>query len=196
MRRFTIFFLAALAAVIGASSTSTAALASCAMPPGQGPAGFSAAPVVFVGKVTSTSNRDREATVKVESIWRGPDLPANVTVVGTPTSGWNTASSIDRTYTAGQRYVFVPTNARPPFQDNSCTPTQPYTAAMASMAPADARTPAPAPRSAPDELIAPDSSPLPWAAAAAIAVLGVVAGLLIWRRRRRPRRSSVQASPP
>lgn len=194
MRRFTIFLLAALAAVIGASTTSTAALASCGTLPGQVPASLSAAPVVFVGTVTSTSNRDREATVKVESIWRGPDLPANVTVVGTPTSGWNTASSIDRTYTAGQRYVFVPTNASPPFQDSSCTSTQPYTAAMASMAPADARTPAPAPRSAPDELIAPDSSPLRWAAAA-IAVLGVIAGLVIWRRQRRPRRSSAQAPP-
>jgi hypothetical protein len=196
VKHLPLVVLAALAAAIAVPLSSTAALASCALPPGQGAGSFAAAPVVFVGTVTSTGNRDREATVKVESIWRGPDMPASVTVVGTPASGWNAGTSIDRTFKAGERYLFVPTNTSSPFQDNSCTATQPYTAAIAGMAPAGARTPAPTLQSAPDELLAPDRSPLPWVAAAVVALLAAVAGLLIWRRRHRTRRAAPQASPP
>jgi hypothetical protein len=61
-----------------------AASASCSLLPGQTPSTLANAPVVFVGTVVSTNNGDREATVKVESIWRGPDMLTYVRVIGTP----------------------------------------------------------------------------------------------------------------
>ncbi|HEY8644061.1 MAG TPA: hypothetical protein VIO84_15010 [Candidatus Dormibacteraeota bacterium] len=118
------------------------AAASCATLPGAGNP-FATAPVVFVGTVLSTSDNDRRARVKVESVWRGPDLLTYVQVNGSPVSGPFTASDVDRHYQAGTRYIFVPANSAPPFDDNSCTATQPYTQAIARQAPADARPPRP-----------------------------------------------------
>src|SRR3984893_18975944 len=123
------------------------ASASCA---GGGPGSpslgdqLAAAPVVFVGTVVYTSDQDRVARVKVESVWRGPTMPAYVDVHGSPVSGPFTASSIDRHYQSGTRYLFVPVNANPPFDDNSCSLTQPYTAGLGAYAPSDARAPVPA----------------------------------------------------
>lgn len=70
-------------------------------------------------------------------------LPAYVDVSGSPAAGPTTATSFDRTYESGRRYLFVPFNDRPPFHDNSCSATQPYTVAVASYAPSDARAPNP-----------------------------------------------------
>jgi hypothetical protein len=99
---------------------------------------------VFVGTVTSTSDNDRVARVEVQSIWKGPDLPAHVEVHGSPVSGWNAYSSVDRRFRAGERDIFVLFSASAPLQDNSCSATQIYTAEIAALAPADARSPAPA----------------------------------------------------
>jgi len=118
------------------------AAASCAALPGAGNP-FTTAPVVFVGTVLSTSDSDRRARVKVESVWRGPDLLTYVEVNGSPVSGPFSASSVDRHFQAGIRYIFVPSNGAPPFDDNSCSATQPYTQAIAQQAPADARQPRP-----------------------------------------------------
>src|SRR4029077_21286073 len=71
-------------------------------------------PVVFVGTVVYTSDQDRVARVKVESIWRGPSLPAYIDVHGSPVSGPFTASSVDRHYQAGHRYLFLSVNANRP----------------------------------------------------------------------------------
>jgi hypothetical protein len=100
--------------------------------------------LVFVGTVTFTSDNDRVARVKVESIWRGPELPAYVDVHGSPVSGLSAASSVDRKYSAGTRYLFVLFSANQPLQDNSCSATQVYTTEVAALAPGDARQPAPA----------------------------------------------------
>jgi len=99
---------------------------------------------VFVGTVVYTSDQERVARVKVESIWRGPELPAYIDVHGSPVSGPFTASSVDRHYQSGTRYLFVPVNANPPFDDNSCSLTQPYTADLVAYAPSDARAAGPA----------------------------------------------------
>ncbi|OLC48909.1 MAG: hypothetical protein AUH82_01620 [Chloroflexi bacterium 13_1_40CM_4_65_13] len=121
--------------------------ASCG---GGGPGGpslgdrIAAAPTVFVGTVVYTSDQERVARVKVESIWRGPELPAYIDVHGSPVSGPFTASSVDRHYQSGTRYLFVPVNANPPFDDNSCSLTQPYTADLVAYAPSDARAAGPA----------------------------------------------------
>jgi hypothetical protein len=101
------------------------------------------APLVFVGTVVSTSDEDRVAHVRVESIWKGPTLSAYVDVHGSPVSELNVHSSVDRMYRAGERDLFVLFSDSAPYQDNSCSATQPYTAEIAALAPADARPPAP-----------------------------------------------------
>jgi hypothetical protein len=124
-----------------------AAIASCGVGGPGGPSvgdQLAAAPVVFVGTVIYTSDQDRVARVKVESIWKGPALPAYLYVHGSPVSGPFTASSVDRHYQSGHRYLFVPVNTSTPFDDNICSLTQPYTAELSAYAPPDARTPSPA----------------------------------------------------
>jgi hypothetical protein len=129
---------------LGAFSVGSAnAQASCVAPPSPGDR-FGAAGLVFVGTVVYTSDNDRVARVKVESIWNGPELPAYVDVHGSPVSGPGAASSIDRHYRAGTRYLFVLFSADHPLQDNSCSATQIYTAEVAAFAPVAARSPAPA----------------------------------------------------
>jgi hypothetical protein len=119
------------------------AQASCAMLPSLQEQ-ITAAPLVFVGTVVSTSDDDRLAHVRVESIWKGPTLSAYVDVHGSPVSGlFNVHSSVDRMYRAGDRDIFVLFSDSSPYQDNSCSATQPYTAEIAAFAPADARPPAP-----------------------------------------------------
>lgn len=102
------------------------------------------ASVAFVGSVNYTSDNNRTARVKVESIWKGPRLPAYVDVHGeAPGSGTFSASEADHQYQTGQRYLFLPLNAQPPFQDyGECSfSTQPYTVTLASYAPVDATAP-------------------------------------------------------
>jgi hypothetical protein len=135
----TIFLVLAAFGTIGTG----AAQASCAGPPSVQEQ-MATARLVFVGTVVFTSDNDRVARVRVESIWKGPNLPAYVDVHGSPVSGSSTASSVDRTYRAGERDLFVLFSDREPFQDNSCSATQPYTAELSALAPADARLPAPA----------------------------------------------------
>jgi hypothetical protein len=132
--------LLALAAFAVISTTRVQA--SCAGPPSVRDQ-VASARLVFVGTVAFTSDRDRVARVKVESIWKGPTLPAFVDVHGSPVSGPFTASSADRTYRSGERDLFVLFSDRQPLQDNSCSATQPYTAELSALAPADARLPAP-----------------------------------------------------
>jgi hypothetical protein len=135
--------VAALLALSGFLVIGTAgAQASCAMLPSLQEQ-ISTAPLVFVGTVVSTSDDDRVAHVRVESIWKGPTLSAYVDVHGSPVSGFNVHSSIDRTYRAGERDIFVLFSDRAPYQDNSCSATHLYTAEIAAFAPADARPPAP-----------------------------------------------------
>ncbi len=115
--------------------------------------------------------------MKVESIWRGANMLTYVRVIGTPEPGAQ-ATSVDRTYQAGKRYLFVPTNSTSPFEDNTCTDTQPYTAALAAQAPINARAPEPGGDPGP----APWVNQLPWIGAGLIVVL-VAAGAVWWRRR-------------
>ena len=173
-----------LATIAGSPDAS----ASCATLPGQGPGSVFAVPVAFVGSVVATSNGDREATVKVESIWRGPDMQTYVRVLGTPEPTAQ-ATSVDRTYQVGRRYLFVPENASSPFQDNICTATQVFTAGLASQAPADARAPQPGgdPGSPPLSLL------LPWIVAGG-ALLVAAAGFVLWIRRPDSGRPSTRRS--
>ena len=124
------------------------AAASCALLPGTAPPNpYAALPVVFLGTVVTTLEQDRLAIVRVESVWNGPDLPATVEVRGSPAlgtpvpAGMGVATSVDRTYQRGQRYLFAPINDRPPFEDNACTPTRVYSPDLEAFRPASARPP-------------------------------------------------------
>ena len=180
MRRWVFLFGMALG-MIGWVAAIPVARASCAGPPPEPAVAIASASVAFVGSVESTSNANRVALVKVESVWRGPNLPTKVMVKGTPAEAAG-ATSVDRTFATGTRYLFMPINNAPPFEDNSCTATQVYSGAIAGVAPADARPPDPSLNPA---SMTGTSFPVVWTAAAAVglAMAGAIA-LVLWSRRR------------
>jgi hypothetical protein len=100
---------------------------------------------VFVGTVVGLENEARWATVRVEDVWRGPDLPAVVGVRGGEEPG--TFTSLDRTYRQGATYLFVVMveqgAAAPRLVDNSCTPTSEWREELAALRPGTARPPVP-----------------------------------------------------
>ncbi|TMB95239.1 MAG: hypothetical protein E6J40_12475 [Chloroflexi bacterium] len=138
--------------------------------------------IVFVGTVLYTSDQDRVARVKVESIWKGPSMAAYVYVHGSPVSGPFTFSSVDRRYQAGQRYLFVPVNDRMPFDDNSCSLTQPYTSELAALAPRGARSPASATF---NDYVQNFTGQYAWSAPLVVLLVVSVATIAIVRGRRR-----------
>ena len=113
-----------------------AARASCVAPPPVDQA-VAEGDVVMVGTVTATRSRDRIATIRVEEVWKGR-VDGEVEVHGGPASE-NSATSVDRTWTVGGRYLVF---AREPaargdpatfggrYEDNACSNTQPYTPAL------------------------------------------------------------------
>ena len=140
------------------------------------------APIAFVGTVVGTSSNDRVARVKVESIWNGPVIPSMVTVSGTPDQS-RAATSVDRTFKVGQRYLFVPFSATSPFQDNSCSPTQAYSSQLDALKPATAQPPGPG-----TDGLDPTGSGLPiwvWPAIAILVMAGAVTAWIVTRRRHR-----------
>lgn len=144
-------------------------LAKC-LPPTSGVLPWAAADAVFVGTVTGLTNGDRWATVKVEEIWQGPDQPAEVVVRGSPEDA---ATSVDRTYTAGARYIFAVTLEAGALLDNACSGTTPADSVdLAAMRPAEVRRPgagAPASNGMPIDL---------GEMAGPLAVAAIVGGLL------------------
>lgn len=114
-------------------------LASCAMPPPIVEA-LAKAEIVFVGTVLATTERNMWATVTVEEVWRGPDLPQVVEVRGG--GGGDVSSSIDREFGGGVTYLFAPTTLQNGIlTDNSCTATRQWEDALAALRPSDARGP-------------------------------------------------------
>jgi len=135
-----------LASLVAASVAAlpVAANASCAAPPTLRNA-VADAQTVFVGTVTGLDDGARIATVHVDDVWKGIGVSAVVQVVGTPdlTAG---ATSVDRSYTAGQQYLFLPTSGSVDrFQDNNCTLTQTFSSTLSGLRPTTAPG---APRSA------------------------------------------------
>ncbi len=105
---------------LGALLVPTTTSASCLAPaPGQDP--FASADAVFLGTVTSVANNARWALVRVEEVWVGPDQPVEVVVRGGPEG--NTATSVDRTYIVGDRYVFAVLLIDGNLEDNACSGT-------------------------------------------------------------------------
>jgi hypothetical protein len=181
VRRLLVAPIIALAVTWAADG---AARASCAAPPSV-PDQVKTASLVFIGTVLYTYDGDRVAHVKVESIWKGPALRTYLDVHGSPVSGQFAASSVDRTYQSGTRYLFVLYSDAQPLQDNSCTATQPYTTQLAALAPADARSPIPP--TVVEEVQNLAGQYLDWISAAVAAVVAAVLTTL-WTRWRRTRR--------
>lgn len=147
------------------------AAASCAVLPGA-EAGWKLADAVFVGTVTSVANGGRWATVRVEEVWKGPDQPAEVVVRGGP--GGNVATSVDRTYEVGTRYLFAAGISDGNLVDNSCSATAPVdTVDLGAIRPADVRAPVGGTQPAGDR--GPDLA----AAAGPVIVAGIVGVLLV-----------------
>lgn len=102
----------------------TPLLAQCAPP--ESTDAIASAQSVFVGRVQSTDNSGRVATVEVLSVWKGRDLTEQVEVRGA-SSADSAPQGTDRRYEVGVTYLFVPENGRDPFLATSCSATQRYT---------------------------------------------------------------------
>ena len=188
----------ALAAAIGlgylAIAATPPAAASCA-PPAPIDQAIAEADVVVVGTVAATRSADRIATIRVEDVWKG-DVGGELVVYGGPEDGM--ATSIDRTWTKGERYLVIALEPaahgyEPTFggryESNGCMATRPFSDDPAANRPTDAP-------GAPSSTLAP-SAPSASSASAASSVtlpsIAVASGALVlaglgtawmWRRRR------------
>jgi hypothetical protein len=178
LRLLGIFLALALATLVRAP---TVVLASCAAIP-QLATAISDAPAVFAGTVTSVDHGGRVATVHVQDVWKGR-VAADVQVVGTPDLG-AAATSVDRIYTAGQKYLFIPfAGSGDSFQDNNCSLTQPYAAGVAAYRPSYATAPPPAPETS-------SWAPLAIGGGLILLICGMLLGTVL--RRRHPARNASQ----
>lgn len=118
--------------------TAVPALASCAADPRPLAAQVADADVAFVGTVVALSHDGRTARLRAEEIWKGPRLQTPVVHGGAGglTAG---ATSVDRTWQAGERYLVFPLVDGQRLTDNACTPTRPWSEELAAARPADAR---------------------------------------------------------
>jgi hypothetical protein len=97
------------------------------------------ADVVIVGTVSAVAEEGTRATVRVEEIWRGPALDAEVVVWGGP--GGRT--SVDRTFDAGTRYLFtIAFGEDGRLTDNLCSSTTEWDASLEAIRPPGAMQPA------------------------------------------------------
>jgi hypothetical protein len=112
--------------VVLVTLTAQPARASCGQPEGSLRRRLAAADTVFVGTVVRVGAGDRVATVHVESVWQG-EVADQVQVTGGETSP-GVASSGDRHFAKGRRYLFVPWRAVNPaaFDDEACSDTRPW----------------------------------------------------------------------
>jgi hypothetical protein len=145
MRLIPVLLVAPVLAVAALAVAPRLVAADCMMPPPLEQA-IQEGESVFVGTVTVLRQDGRLATVQVEEVWRGPDLPEMVEVRGGPEAGM--ATSIDRHYAGGMRYLFVVSIVAEAgvryLSDNSCTSTSEWRDAMAPLRPVDVRQPLPA----------------------------------------------------
>lgn len=143
----SLVWTAGLSIVLLLVGAPTVAIASCGAPPPLEDA-IDEADAVFVGMVVEVSNRQRNAVVDVEAVWKG-DVDERVEVRGGPQSP-NTITSVDAAYDEGKRYLFVPhKGSGDRFRDNACTSTQPYDEDLEDLRPEVAAEPGASP--SPDE---------------------------------------------
>ena len=122
------------------------ALASCGSP---GPFGEAIrnAPAVFVGTVIDLNGGGRWATVEVQEVWKGGDLPAEAEVRGGP-GAKNVATSVDRHYKLNRQYLFIPYKRNGPvFRDSACSRTTRFRTELNRFRPLGAGEPSTSPSS-------------------------------------------------
>ena len=175
--------------------------ASCAPPRGVADA-IGRSDVVVVGTVTATRSRDRIATIRVEERWNG-DVGGAFEVYGGPAQD-DAATSVDRTYTVGTRYLLFASepaaHASPGtfggrYEDNDCSPTQPWNESLSALRPATATiitTPAaPLASTPPQATSASDHTTRRWLLATVLAVATIAAAAMTLSRVRRRRAPKV-----
>lgn len=172
-----------LAAVVATLFAADPAEASCG-PSAPTPQRLQQATVVFVGRVVTTTNEGRTAHVRVEQVWKGAPVSDRVTVKGGPDDE-SARSSVDRSFRAGVRYLFVPERAGGQFRDTSCSATVEYSGAVAQFVPDTVSLP---------RRSSTGSSGLVPQAAIALAVVLVAVILSVALSRRRRRRAPVSSS--
>ncbi len=77
--------------------------------------------VVFAGKVGSVDATPTQAGARVAPVWKGPELPAELGLVG----GFE-GEAAKRMYNTGATYLFMPSNRQAPFIDGPCSQTRFY----------------------------------------------------------------------
>lgn len=139
------------------------------------------AEIAFVGTVTALANDAHLASVSVEEVWTGPDLPSvvevgNVRPAGDPESVW------DRTYTLGARYLFFPYVEDGRLVDGPCTFTSEWQPELEQYRPATVRTPDEVEPEPSDPLATLGDLVLPMAAVAILTVVIIGGAMLVSRR--------------
>ena len=130
----TAWLVAAAALLLGAMP----AAASC-MPPIPIAQALAQADSVFVGSVIGLANSNRTATLNVDEVWRGPDLPAHAVVHGGGEGDMFTG--VDRTWEAEGTYLVFASIVDGQLTDNACSTTQPWSGELDALRPSDARPP-------------------------------------------------------
>ena len=172
-----------LAAVVVTLLAADPAAASCGKP-GPMQQRLQEATVVFVGRVVTTTNKGRTAHVRVEQVWKGAPVSDRVTVKGGPDDE-SARSSVDRSFRAGVRYLFVPERAGAQYRDTSCSATVEYSGALAQFVPDTVTLP---------RRSSTGSSGLARQAAIALAVVLIALVVSVAVSRGRRRRASVSSS--
>ena len=165
-----------LAAIVATLFAADPAEASCG-PSAPTPQRLQEATVAFVGRVETTTNEGRTAHVRVEQVWKGAPVSDRITVQGGPDDE-NARSSVDRSFRAGVRYLFMPERAGGQFRDTSCSGTVEYSSAVAQFVPDTVTLP---------RRSSTGSSGLArqGAIALAVVVVAVIVSVAVSRRRRR-----------
>lgn len=151
---------------------------SCIQPPPI-PEAVAQADIAFVGTVTAVVNEGRWATVSVEEIWKGPDMPKVVEVHG----GGQAASEsmADRSFTVGARYVFFPFVEEGILTDNICSSTAELTPEI-SYRPAEVRAPLSGEPEPMDPVAVVGDLALPIGGVALLAIVIIGGAMLVSRR--------------
>jgi hypothetical protein len=186
--------LLAAGAALSALAFAPAGQASCAPPPPL-PRALAQANVAFVGTVVAVKHDGRTATFRVEEVWKGT-VGETVVVHGGPgiaaieeaaRKGEGVATSVDRNYATGTRYLVLPWGrSGHVLLDNACTNTQRYSAELVGFRPPAAHAP-PADGMTPDGAAPAADGGASWPAVVlpvALLMVAAAASLLVLRSRR------------
>lgn len=158
------------------------ALASCVAPP-PFPEAIRDAPAVFVGVVVDVEDEDRTATVEIQDVWKGADIPPEVGVRGGLAEG-NGFTSVDRTFELSREYLFVPYERNGSmFRDNACTRTTRFRPELNRFRPGGAGEPSPTPSVDTPSPNLDEENGLPWLPVGAVLVVSALIVFVLLRRR-------------